>query len=177
MYKRQDDETITIGEGSDLELMLPESSFSGTVLWTAPNGETFDSNTASVMNVVDNGPYEGDWSLEVAFSPNCGTTPQQTINFSINIESTLSTNENELENLRIYPNPTSDQITISSSSNLDNLKISLVDISGRKLKDNFDPVRISSNQLSMDMSKLATGMYFIILKDDEFKSIKAVVKN
>lgn len=169
-------ETILIDENSNLELNLPESSFSGTLLWTAPDGTTFSTNTVSLEDVVSGGPFEGDWNVKITFMPSCGSSSEQTINFSLAI-GTLSTNENEFKNLKIYPNPTSNKITITSANDLEDLNLSVVDIRGRVLKFDFDPETISSNKLIMDLSELETGMYFLILEDNQYKSIKSIIKN
>lgn len=169
-------DTIVVNEGLDLALALPTSAFSGTLLWTAPNGDTFTTNTVTLPSIVDGGPYEGNWTVAITFTPNCGASPQ-VVNFTVDVDLALSIDDNEFENLNIYPNPTSDLLTITSSNTLDNVRISIVDISGRRLQDNLDPVRISSNQLRIDVSTLASGTYFIILNDEQNKSVKTIIKN
>lgn len=167
---------ITVNEGEDLDLSLPASAFSGTLTWTAPDSSTFTTNTVNLPNIVDGGPYEGNWILVVTFTPNCGTSPQ-TISFTVNVDPPLSVDENEFDNLKVFPNPTNGQITITSSKNLENAKVTIVDVSGRRLQNNLEPNRISSHELSVDMSQLATGTYFMIINDNQNRSVKTIVKN
>jgi alpha-tubulin suppressor-like RCC1 family protein len=81
--------------------------------------------------------------------------------------STINPNNPITKNLLIYPNPTSDQLTITSS-NITNVKI--IDISGQVLKT------ITTNLNNIDVSDLITGIYFIQLITKEGIIIKKFIK-
>ena len=170
-----DGATLTVNEGETLALNLPSNAFSGSLVWTAPDSSTFTTNTVTLPNILDGGIYEGNWTVEVTFSPNCGT-PTQTINFTVNVDPPLSVDDNEFENLKIYPNPTSGEISITSAKNLENVSIQILDVSGRKLTQALQPTLISSNEIKVDMSRFATGSYFIIIQDEQHRSVKTIVK-
>ncbi|MBQ4822004.1 T9SS type A sorting domain-containing protein [Aquimarina sp. MMG016] len=171
-----DGATIMIGEDSDLELSLPASQFSGSLIWTAPGGATYTTNTVNLTNIQDNGDEEGNWTVAVTFAPNCGTATQ-TINFRVNVEATLSTNENSFEEgLIVYPNPVEDILIINSPVSLTNTVASIVDIQGRKLSTSFDVQYIHSNQIEINTKPLAKGHYFVIIKNDQKQLVKKIVK-
>ncbi|NQY07870.1 MAG: T9SS type A sorting domain-containing protein, partial [Flavobacteriaceae bacterium] len=171
-----DGTTINVAPGANVDLDLPASAFSGTLVWTAPDLSTFTTNSVNLPSIVDAGPYEGNWTVAITFTPNCGTSPQ-VVNFAINVDPLLSIDDNEFNDLRVYPNPTDANIYITSSNNLENVSVSIVDISGRRLQNNFSPTQISPNELSLDMSQLATGTYFLILNDDQNRSVRTIIKN
>jgi len=78
---------------------------------------------------------------------------------------------NESENFQMYPNPASDQITISLSSAVIK-KVKLYDVTGKKLKEeNFE-----SRTVQMPLNDISSGMYFLeITSDSGQKSSKKLI--
>lgn len=72
------------------------------------------------------------------------------------IENTLSTQDNTLQNVAVYPNPTSDFIMVTSQSSI--AQIEVYSYIGQLVKKN-------TNQNRIDISSLKTGIYFIKIKD------------
>jgi len=87
----------------------------------------------------------------------------------------LTVQDNEFEGLSVYPNPTSGVVNIKSSNNLNDVKISVHDISG-KLISTLNKTQISTNQIKVNVSNLATGSYFITIENDTYKSTKQIIK-
>ncbi len=82
----------------------------------------------------------------------------------------LSTPENSLSDLNIFPNPVEDKLIIQSSlSGFDSISIS--DINGRIVSKNLSV----SNEV--DVSNLKSGMYFITIKSSEGNITKKFIKN
>ena len=86
-----DGATIDVSTGSDLDLQLPDTAFVGTLLWTAPNGAMYTTNTVSFTNVADNDTaVEGVWKVEPTFELDCpGSTGTQVINFTVNVSADI----------------------------------------------------------------------------------------
>lgn len=77
------------------------------------------------------------------------------------------------ENINIYPNPAKDIIVIKSS--IKNSEISIQDFSGREILS-FTKYQISSNNESyINIAGLSDGIYFVLIRDSENKSV--VYKN
>lgn len=88
----------------------------------------------------------------------------RTFNSALNIE-------NISNNIDIYPNPANDFIFIR---NLENIKsISISDISGKIISENEYK---NSNEISIDISKMAKGIYFIKLTDNKNIFTKKIIK-
>lgn len=82
----------------------------------------------------------------------------------------LSTPENSLADLKVFPNPVEDKLIIQSSlSSYDSISIS--DINGRIVSKNLSV----SNQV--DVSNLKSGMYFITIKSSDGNITKKFIKN
>ncbi|MBQ0786328.1 MAG: peptidoglycan DD-metalloendopeptidase family protein [Oceanihabitans sp.] len=106
----------------------------------------------------------GEWKWEVSYEG-------QTVTHLFNIQ-TLSVDENELQAVSIYPNPTKDYINISSSNPI--TKAQLIDIQGKRIKTIQN---VSQGIRKMSLGDLSNGMYFLSLENDAnqkktFKIIK-----
>lgn len=170
-------QTINIAPGVDLDLRLPASAFNGTLLWTSPNGTTYTSNTVSFTNVVDgDNAVEGNWTLDISFTNDCAAPlAPQNMNFTVNIDATLSTSDFNLEELVLFPNPTKNSVTIKGMKSTNDLKVGIIDITGRVLLNQVD-ITTSNKEVKIDMSKLSSGTYFITLDSNDFSTVKKVIK-
>ena len=158
-------------------MRLPSSAFNGTLLWTSPNGTTYTSNTVSFTNVVDgDNAVEGNWTLDISFTNDCAAPlAPQNMNFTVNIDATLSTSDFNLEELVLFPNPTKNSVTIKGMKSTKDLKVGIIDITGRVLLNQVD-ITTSNKEVKVDMSKLSSGTYFITLENNEFNTVKKVIK-
>ncbi|WP_298517287.1 T9SS type A sorting domain-containing protein [uncultured Kordia sp.] len=82
---------------------------------------------------------------------------------TVNFSRTLSTIENELTNVSIYPNPTSDKLNIQGITNLK--RVELYSMLGTQIKADFN------NTTVVDVSNLKIGVYFLKVIDDQNRSI------
>jgi len=70
----------------------------------------------------------------------------------------LSINENELKNYKIYPNPTSNEINIKVSKNFGVVTITMFDINGRKVVDQKANLQ---GTIKVNFGSLNSGMYIM----------------
>jgi len=87
----------------------------------------------------------------------------------------LSVNDMEFADLTLYPNPTSNYISIVSSSDLSKASVSIIDLRGRIIKRNAGI--FSSNKVTVNMQSLASGTYFMKIESDSNSSVKQIIKN
>jgi len=168
-------DTITIDDDANLTLSLPSIAFSGTLLWTAPGGATYNTNTISLLNVQDGGAEEGQWSVSVDFSPNCSTSPQ-VFNFIVAVNAPLSIDENEFDNFQVYPVPTNAIVVVKSSNDLSKALISLTDVQGRVILNEVRPELVTPYEFKLNLKSLANGTYFLKIKDNQKQSVRKIVK-
>ena len=95
------------------------------------------------------------------------------IKLSSPVGSNLSVSDLELKsNLNIYPNPATDALTIElKSSTISSLDV--YDVSGKYL---FNQV-LSDKVNTVNIEKLATGIYFFKVNSSEVSSINKIIKN
>ncbi|MEM6685145.1 MAG: T9SS type A sorting domain-containing protein [Bacteroidota bacterium] len=92
-------------------------------------------------------------SRYVTISDDCST-----VGFSM----TLSTEENELANIVVYPNPVANRLHIEGITNVKNIEI--YSILGKQ-------IQVALNNATIDVSNFQTGTYFLKVTDDQNRSI------
>ncbi len=80
----------------------------------------------------------------------------------LTINNSLSVSENKLSNFKIYPNPTSNNLNLSFENNQENASIKIISILGQTV---LEKQNLSGNNLSLDVSNLAKGIYILELYD------------
>lgn len=97
-------------------------------------------------------------------------TPKKPIenNFNLNSCNTLSSDTVVFEDLKIYPNPVSNLLTVKSNQKID--KLELYSILGKKVK-----VKEFSNNLNI--SNLSSGLYLLKIYSGNNSISKKIVKN
>ena len=120
------------------------------LIWAvfAKRGLGFGADQGSPNNVNDqienfDSPPEDDPSLE-----NC---------------STLSANEFEINNYKIFPNPTNSELTIKVNKDFGEVEIMLIDINGREV---YNTSTILNNQFKVDVRNLQEGLYVLKIKSE-----------
>ena len=88
-----------------------------------------------------------DWSATFAFEPMPGGTPQCLLSSTNNLDSS--------SDLKIYPNPVSDVLHLSSERQIDEVK--LFNPTGSLIRR----FQFSSNVVELDINFLPTGVYFL----------------
>jgi hypothetical protein len=86
----------------------------------------------------------------------------------------VSINENEPQNtIEVYPNPTSEELTINNKNNLWIEQITIVDLQGRiVLKKAIDN---SNFKIKLDISKQAKGIYTLQIQSKKSISVKKII--
>lgn len=79
-----------------------------------------------------------------------------------------------LQDISVYPNPTTDTFTIRKLASLNLLKAEVFDINGRKLKEaDLSEMFISQD---IDINELATGIYFVTVTSEDTKATVKLIK-
>jgi len=106
-----------------------------------------------------NTPNQRNWSVEYIPELNTarfGTYGRGIWDFTISEMSVNTEEQTEVQQLSVYPNPTSDIVTISS--NITNGKVSIMDLSGKLLHS-----EISRGSNAIDISDYPSGTYVVTL--------------
>ena len=145
---------------NDLQVIDGEVKFRKNNSWITNWGSVdFPSGTGT-----QNGPNIpiGGGFYDVAFERDTGN--YQFVN-------SLSTNENSIKNLKIYPNPSSTDWTITHTATID--RIQLFDATGKELQ-NFTPV---ATDYTIPSNGLSQGVYFLKISSGLDFSVQKIIKN
>lgn len=147
--------------GSPDDIIWFESTGAGTYFSEATISLFSDQKQTYGFTVAD---FDGDGDLDIA-SVNYGGTE---LSWFENKLITLSLNDNSIQKISIYPNPTTNKLYFKGSFN-DNFKVSVFDILGKKIIEKT----LNINE-TLDVSQLNTGIY--IIRFDEFNTTYKFVK-
>lgn len=179
--------TVTVVDEIEPELVCPENTtieIEAGSTFTVPDyfavGEaTATDNCTDPVTLVTQNPApgteltEGVYTIEITATDDSGN--ETSCNFELVVEELLSTNElNELQQLMLYPNPTTGQLTLLNPMNVEIKNIHIVDVNGRLIRElnTFD----NQNTIQFTINDLATGLYFIQIQTHKDVVVKRVVK-
>ncbi|ESU24169.1 hypothetical protein FEDK69T_06050 [Flavobacterium enshiense DK69] len=170
-----------LDEGAATGITVDYSINPGTPVWIAtgmtassfPISNTYQKIEIDFTNIatVNQNP---NLKLRIRFTgPNMTAETNKQVTFNnISIQGvaeTLTTDENTISNLTLYPNPVTDIIHVISQSG--ELNYTIYGIDGRKIQDG----KIINNEINL--SQLPSGLYMMKIQDELGKSIvKKVVK-
>ena len=145
---------------NDLQVIDGEVKFRKNNSWTTNWGSVdFPSGTGTQDG--PNIPIGGSF-YDVTFERDTGN--YQFVN-------SLSTNENSIKNLKIYPNPSSTDWTITHTATID--RIQLFDATGKELQS-FTPI---ATDYAIPSNGLSQGVYFLKISSGLDFSVQKIIKN
>ena len=167
------------------------TQFTDYVLWRYTD-TTGWQNIVSVPNTVlsytDNIPFSApglDYMVEFELTTPCSAEKAQDFNTvrsnrergqfaageGVDGVSTNGIEENYLNNIGMYPNPTSDKLTFIQDGN-EKVTYSILSLSGQLMQTS----QSSQSNTVLDLSQLNSGVYLVELKMNDIRIIKRVVK-
>ncbi|WP_432411081.1 S8 family serine peptidase [Rasiella sp. SM2506] len=90
--------------------------------------------------------------------------------FSFTTTETLGINENAIEGLVVYPNPTSNVLNITAAKQMSSIEI--VNVLGQTLLSK----KVGATQIQIDLSTLAAGNYFVRVQAENATTVLQIVK-
>lgn len=172
--------TLTIEDNMDPEIICPANTTvdydSGQNFYTVPdyiaNGSASVSDNCINGLIISQNPTpgtqlpEGNYNISFEAEDSSGNT--SVCSFQLAVNTTLSISEINFENnLRVFPNPSSSNVTIQSDLHeLKNLQV--IDVTGKTviLKES-----INSKENIINISNLENGVYFLKVNNTVLKRI------
>ena len=143
-------------------------------LWNFADGTTDDTNESPMHVFSEVGTYTV--SLTVFNADGCSDTQTEEI---IVAGQLISSNENYTEplwDITLFPNPTQDKLMINFAlEEAQNLSYKVVDIYGRNII-NSTAQDYSNAQISVDMTKVSAGIYYVVFENKSQQMVRKIVK-
>ena len=109
--------------------------------------------------------HEATYYAVIIGSNGCASLPT-----AVDVTITLGVNDFDLAQLKYYPNPTSDLLTISYSESI--FKVEVFDLNGRMIMNNdFNDATVELN-----LSHLSSGTYMLNIKTKDSSQFVKIVK-
>ncbi len=87
----------------------------------------------------------------------------------------LSAEEFVANNISVYPNPATQQITFKYSTNQEALTTTITDIHGKVIQTRHFQNQNTSQEHTLDISAMATGIYFLSIRDSDKTIVKKII--
>ena len=173
--------TFNLSSGSGGSSFVQKLDPSGNFIWAVnfSDGENICKAIAVDIsqNVYATGYFVHTMELDPPFGlidiTSNGGNDMYVVKLTAN--NTIGTKENFKNlNVLVYPNPTKDKITISSQENIDEIELRLTSITGVELinENNFN----LKNE-TLDITNLASGVYFLQITSTKQNSVVKIVKD
>ena len=170
---------------TDDQYNLPHGCYRFIMYDTGDNGlsNPFSSNGSGWNNFKAGfqiNDYSNDNSLSIALkeADSFGTIYDFGSYYSFDFSTDFALSVDELDfvtNLKLYPNPSVEYVVIESNSKLNPQDVTIYNIAGQKINL---PIRNEGNhKLKLQVGNLATGAYFVIVKHDNIKTTRKLMKN
>ncbi|RAK23610.1 putative secreted protein (Por secretion system target) [Flavobacterium aquaticum] len=158
----------------DIQAVLDDSGQDVTCSPSSPvvGGTVKPFQSLSALNGLS---ADGTWTLNVLDVGNQdgGTINSVSLNFCNVVPSTLSSNENVLGSLKVYPNPAKGIVNIDLGAVTGDTTFELFDVQGRKVV-----TKVSSNTIeTLNVENLSDGIYMLSIQNGSAKTTKKVVIN
>ncbi|MEI6523780.1 MAG: SBBP repeat-containing protein [Bacteroidota bacterium] len=175
-----DTTTLTNPNETEYDIFIIKFSSLGTILWANSSGGNRSDGASGVCTDLNGNVYlTGSFSSPtITFGTTTLTNPNNSLfNSDIYIVKysgvSTGTSESSANNqLIISPNPTNSSITLSMPS-LKNSKVSITTLTGTEV-GNYNTENTSTQ--TIDISHLASGVYFVSLKSEEGVLTKKIIK-
>lgn len=149
------------------------------ILLSTNNGQTY---SMLAENAINNGSKTVTIPASTTLSSQCRIKIEAvgnifyTVSKPFTITTTASSNDFDFENFSLYPNPTTDNVTISFNSNTGNeITIDIYDIRGRKL-NTYNVENSGLIATEVNLTQYESGIYLFTIKDGANQATKKVIK-
>ena len=170
----------------DLDIFISKLDASGNFVWAADmGGEMYDRGLAVMTdnqnNIFTTGMFEG----MADFDPSDNNYYLEAVGNSDVFISKLSTellgltDHEQANELVVYPNPVNHYLNIVMDFNQqftdEKMSLELIDLSGKVVI--AKEVAVDQTLINLDMSRLPSGEYALILSNSKRKQVQKVIKN
>ena len=126
------------------------SNIPGTMQWYGPNGQLIPGATGQSYHPTE----EGYYYVEIV-NNGCNSQPSNVLGIAL-----LKINSLDISGIKVYPNPTSGQVTLDWGNQPVNMKIQVYNAVGQVM---LQDMVLNQSRKVLDLSRFADGNYFVVL--------------
>jgi len=132
------------------------SNIPGSMQWYGPAGQLIPGATGQSYHPTE----EGYYYVEIV-NNGCNSMPSNVLGIAL-----LNINSMDVSNVKVYPNPTSGQLTIDWGNQPVQMKIQVYNSIGQVM---VQDVVMNQTRKTLDLAHLASGNYFVVLRSEDGK--------
>lgn len=153
----------------------------------------YDEDKDTLVFSVEDGPWNGTVTIKdsiATYTPNVGYTGLDFFTFKANdkvfesnvswaritvdeLPAPLSTQENNLYDIKIYPNPTSEDLILNAKDHVEVSYVKMIDYSGKEIDLNY--IKKNKDELYVNVSSFDLGIYLLKIKTEKGIYIKKLI--
>ncbi|MEZ4886270.1 MAG: proprotein convertase P-domain-containing protein [Chitinophagales bacterium] len=162
--------SFTVGiDGLDV-FVSDKSDNAESWLWDFGDGTTFEGQNPPIHTYTDGGEYTICLTVTNLAGEN---TTCETVNIIVGIDPILTNNL-----IRFYPNPTNDLLYIDFDTSLQmEVTLQVFGVNGQQILQRELTTAETTSTAMVDLSNVATGVYFVRLTSNDWTVAKKVVKD
>lgn len=152
-------------------------NYSNASLTTAPDQTTYFTPTNAQWQTItlDLTAFAGVSYVRFAFENNCDNGNTLYIdNILFYDASPLAVNQENIVQFNLFPNPTTDKITLNTNIELTVKNIQIHNTLGQEL-DSFIVTKINTNSYELNLESFSKGVYYISVKSENKITTKMIV--
>lgn len=162
---------LTVEINSGTTFTVPDYFANGDA--TAIDNCTDPITITSQIPAVGTELNQGNYTVELTVTDDSGN--EASCDFELTVEELLNISDELLsENIVLFPNPTSGEVTLLNNSKTTIQNIKITDVNGRLIQS----LKVFENQhqLQISLKEYATGLYFIKIVTEQSNIVKRVIK-
>ena len=170
------DPIITCMANQEIEISTTQTSYMVSGVEFDPTEINDNCNVASVLNNFNNTESLNGAELPIGTTTIVWTVTDDAGNsaecsFDVEVSQIVAVDNNGVQNISVYPNPTAHNLTINLSGIMVE-KVEITDVAGNTIYSthNAQPVEV------VNLTDYADGLYFVIVKTNNGNVIKKVIK-
>jgi hypothetical protein len=139
-------------------------------IWYNPSNQALSGNLDTASNI----PGQFNYNYVVGN----GICPEDTATVLVSVSNLcnfIGIDENDLTNIKLFPNPTKDKLTISVDGETEPLTLIVEDLNGRVI-DNYRNLISGKGSYEIDLTNYDTGIYIIRLENSKTKQSHRIIK-
>ena len=164
------DQTVDPGVGNPYTVPDYFGTAQATVTDNCTNPVTITSQNPTAGTMLNDGAYTVTLTAEDQY----GNT--STCSFTLTVDTVLGINDpsSDTSSISLYPNPTSNEVTVNNPQMFQIEAVSVYTINGRMIK--ILALESNGTEIVIDLSDLANGNYILVLRSDQGEITRQLLK-
>jgi len=165
--------TRICGDQDNFNVNFDDAATPGALPCPPTGGGTYQPNQP--LSAFNGQNQQGTWTLTISDAANLdgGSLTSWGLNICSDVAPTGITAVTANTDIRIFPNPTSNMLTVDLGNSENVERITLVDLQGKVM---YETLTLNNNVVKIDMTQFSNGFYMLQVQGKEINNVFKVLK-